>query len=73
MRFTILASDYDGTIATHGVVSQSTVAALRKFGEAGGELVLVTGREVVDLQSIFPELTFSTGLWPKTALSFSIL
>ncbi len=56
MRYSTLASDYDGTIAEHGIVSPSTVAALRRFREAGGELVLVTGREVQDLQSIFPEL-----------------
>ncbi len=56
MRYRILACDYDGTIATHGVVSASTVAALQTFRNAGGSLVLATGREVVDLQNIFPEL-----------------
>lgn len=56
MRYSTLASDYDGTIAEHGVVSASTVAALQRFRDAGGELVLATGREVQDLRNVFPEL-----------------
>lgn len=56
MRYTVLATDYDGTIAEQGTVLPSTVAALRRFRESGGQLILVTGREVQDLQSIFPEL-----------------
>ena len=56
MRYTVLVTDYDGTIAEHGTVSASTVAALQRFREAGGELVLNTGREVQDLQNVFPEL-----------------
>lgn len=56
MRYTALASDYDGTIAEHGRVHPATLAALQRFRDAGGELILVTGREVVDLQNIFPSL-----------------
>ncbi len=56
MRYTALASDYDGTIAEDGLVSASTLISLRRFREAGGTLILNTGREVQDLQSIFPEL-----------------
>jgi hydroxymethylpyrimidine pyrophosphatase-like HAD family hydrolase len=56
MRFRVLAVDYDGTIAHHGRVAPSTVAALRKLKDSGRKLVLVTGRELPDLQGIFPEL-----------------
>jgi HAD superfamily hydrolase (TIGR01484 family) len=56
MRFRVLAADYDGTIAHHGRVAPSTVAALRKLKDSGRKLVLVTGRELPDLQGIFPEL-----------------
>jgi hydroxymethylpyrimidine pyrophosphatase-like HAD family hydrolase len=55
MRFRVLAADYDGTIAHHGRVAPSTLAALVKLKESGRKLVLVTGRELPDLQSNFPE------------------
>ncbi|HET9400584.1 MAG TPA: HAD family hydrolase [Candidatus Acidoferrales bacterium] len=56
MRFVCLASDYDGTLAEDGVVPKSTVAALQRVKESGRKIVLVTGREVADLRSVFPEL-----------------
>ncbi len=45
----ILASDYDGTLAEHGVLSADTVAALKAFKNAGGVLILVTGRDMQDI------------------------
>ena len=51
-----LATDYDGTIATHGTVDFDTLAALRRLREAGGTLLLVTGREMPELARVFPEL-----------------
>lgn len=56
MRYEALATDYDGTIAEGGKVPATTVAALKRFRQAGGTLVLNTGREVIDLQAIFPGL-----------------
>lgn len=56
MRFRALATDYDGTIAHHGVVGPSTVAALRRCAQSGRKLVLVTGREIKDLLPVFPDL-----------------
>ena len=47
-----LACDYDGTLAHDGNVTFETLAALDRFGEAGGCLILVTGREIPDLQSV---------------------
>ena len=52
MRFGTLACDYDGTLAHHGVLKESTAAALDQFRSAGGRLVMVTGRELPELQSI---------------------
>lgn len=49
-----LASDYDGTLAEHGSVSEETIGALRKFRQSGRKLILVTGRELPDLQRVFP-------------------
>src|SRR5262245_54271221 len=55
MRFLVLASDYDGTLAAHGAVSASTIAALERLRASGRKLVLVTGRELEDLFSVFPQ------------------
>jgi HAD superfamily hydrolase (TIGR01484 family) len=55
VRFRALATDYDGTLATHGVVEPGTVAALRELRDAGRRVLLVTGRELPDLKKVFPE------------------
>jgi hydroxymethylpyrimidine pyrophosphatase-like HAD family hydrolase len=52
MKFLCLATDYDGTIAQHGDVEDSTVNALRALRESGRKLVLVTGRELADLSKV---------------------
>jgi HAD superfamily hydrolase (TIGR01484 family) len=56
MPIRTLATDYDGTIATHGTVDPDTLAALARLREAGGTLILVTGREMPQLCEVFPEL-----------------
>ena len=55
MKIFAIASDYDGTIADRGRVAPATLEALRRFRQAGHRLLLVTGREVDDLKSLFPE------------------
>jgi hydroxymethylpyrimidine pyrophosphatase-like HAD family hydrolase len=55
MRYHVLAADYDGTLAHHGRVSETTMASLRLLRESGRKLVLVTGRQLTDLLEIFPE------------------
>jgi len=55
MRYHILATDYDGTIAHHGGVTESTIEALKKFKTSGRKLILVTGRELDELMLIFPQ------------------
>jgi HAD superfamily hydrolase (TIGR01484 family) len=56
MRYHILATDYDGTIATDGALDPPTVEALRQLLATGRRLVLVTGRELPDLQQVCPYL-----------------
>lgn len=56
MYFLALAADFDGTIAEHGTVRSETVRALRELKASGRQLLLVTGRELVDLQHAFAEL-----------------
>jgi hypothetical protein len=56
MRYLALCTDYDGTIAHHGVVDEPTIAALEKLRASGRRLLLVTGRELEDLQRVFDRL-----------------
>lgn len=56
MRFLALACDYDGTLAHDGFVNPSTVAALERLRASGRRTLLVTGRELRDLQRVFPRL-----------------
>ncbi|HSQ55921.1 MAG TPA: HAD-IIB family hydrolase, partial [Gemmata sp.] len=53
MRFHALATDYDGTIAHHGRVDDATVSALERVRKSGRKLILVSGRELADLQTVF--------------------
>ena len=55
MRYHVLATDYDGTLADQGQVDEVTLAKLRQLRTTGRKLVLVTGREMKDLVIIFPE------------------
>lgn len=57
MRYLALATDYDGTIATHGSVEPAVVKTLEALSASGRKLILVTGRELVDLCQVFPEYT----------------
>lgn len=56
LRYHVLATDYDGTIATDGRVPEATVEQLKRFLATGRRLVLVTGRELPELMQIFPDL-----------------
>ena len=56
MYFVALATDYDGTLAEDGKVSSSTIEALRSLRQSGRKLLLVTGRELPNLQRVFPEI-----------------
>jgi hydroxymethylpyrimidine pyrophosphatase-like HAD family hydrolase len=53
-----LATDFDGTLAHNGAVSAITVHALERLKQAGFRLILVTGRELNELVSIFPQLAW---------------
>ncbi len=56
MNYVALATDYDGTIASDGVVDADTLAALERLREGSRRLILVTGRELDDLCRVFPRL-----------------
>ena len=56
MKVSVLACDYDGTLAHDGVVFSKTAAALDRFRSSGRRLLMVTGRELPDLQQVCPYL-----------------
>ncbi len=56
MRYFALATDYDGTLATGGVVLDSTFRALERLAATGRKVVLVTGRQLDDLAQAFAHL-----------------
>lgn len=55
MRYHVLATDYDGTLASQGAVDGPTVDALKRLRQSGRKLILVTGRELDDVLQAFPE------------------
>jgi hydroxymethylpyrimidine pyrophosphatase-like HAD family hydrolase len=52
-HFSLLACDYDGTLATDGVVLPGTRDALRAILSSSRKLVLATGRQLPELTDIF--------------------
>jgi hydroxymethylpyrimidine pyrophosphatase-like HAD family hydrolase len=56
MRYHVLACDFDGTLARHGKVDEDTLAALEKLLATGRKLLLVTGRVLPELKTVFPPL-----------------
>jgi hydroxymethylpyrimidine pyrophosphatase-like HAD family hydrolase len=55
MRYLALASDYDGTLAQDSHVSDEARAAIERLKSSGRKFILVTGREMPELESVFPE------------------
>lgn len=47
-----LATDFDGTVATDGVIDPPSLVALERFRSSGAKTILVTGRELPDLEKI---------------------
>jgi HAD superfamily hydrolase (TIGR01484 family) len=56
MKYLVLATDYDGTIAHDGVVDADTITALERLRASSRRLILVTGRELPDLHRVMPRL-----------------
>ncbi|MBV9121222.1 MAG: HAD family hydrolase [Chloroflexi bacterium] len=56
MRYMALATDFDGTLASDGVVPEETIEALERLRASGRRVVLVTGRELPDLLNVMPRM-----------------
>ena len=55
-RWQAIAADYDGTLAHNGRVAKDTLQTLQRVRESGRKVVLITGRELESLQSVFTEV-----------------
>jgi hypothetical protein len=49
MRYLVLATDYDNTLASEGRISGAARAALERLRASGRRAILVTGRRLDDL------------------------
>jgi hypothetical protein len=56
MRFKVIATDFDGTLASDDRIGQAALAALAAAQEAGITLVLVTGRTFFELTRVCEHL-----------------
>lgn len=75
MRYLAFITDYDGTIAEHSKVPDSTIEQLQRLAASGRKLILCTGREIRYLKPDFPKLEIfdlivaengATLFYPKT-------
>lgn len=58
MKFGVLALDYDGTIATHGVLFPDVRSAIAEARARGIVAIIATGRTLSDLRSLCGDLSF---------------
>jgi HAD superfamily hydrolase (TIGR01484 family) len=58
MRFTVLALDYDGTIARDGVLESDVRRAIEEIRTRGITVAIVTGRILDDLRRVAGDLRF---------------
>ena len=56
MRYLVLVTDYDGTIATGGEPEPAAVSALERLRTSGRRAILLTGRRLDDLIAVFPQV-----------------
>jgi hydroxymethylpyrimidine pyrophosphatase-like HAD family hydrolase len=56
MRYLVLATDYDGTIATDGQAEARALRAIERLRMSGRRAILLTGRRLDDLVAIFPRI-----------------
>ena len=58
MHFHVLACDYDGTLATDGVIAPETMDALAEVRRSGRRILLITGRQFDDLLAVCSGIDF---------------
>ena len=53
MHYSLLAVDYDGTLALNGRVAPESLTALQRLRDSGRRSLLITGRQIGDLHKVF--------------------
>jgi hydroxymethylpyrimidine pyrophosphatase-like HAD family hydrolase len=56
MRYLVLVSDYDGTVATEGRAETAALKAIERLRTSGRRVILLTGRRIDDLLAACPRL-----------------
>ena len=54
LRYLALATDFDGTLATDGRLSDDAIGAVKRLRASGRRVILVTGRRLGQLLEILP-------------------
>jgi hydroxymethylpyrimidine pyrophosphatase-like HAD family hydrolase/energy-coupling factor transporter ATP-binding protein EcfA2 len=57
MRYLVLVTDYDGTIATNGKADETALSALQRLRTSGRRAILLTGRQLDDLLTVCPRVS----------------
>jgi hydroxymethylpyrimidine pyrophosphatase-like HAD family hydrolase len=57
MRYLVLVTDYDGTLAMGGKAEDSTLSALERLRMSGRRAILLTGRQLDDLLTVCPRVS----------------
>ncbi len=57
MRFRAIATDYDRTLADDGRVAPETLEVLRRAHNSGLKMILITGRVLDELRTLFSEFS----------------
>ncbi len=70
LAYGVIATDYDGTLATKGTVDGATLEALERYRHRGGHLILVTGRQIDDLLEVFPHSHLFQGIVAENGAVF---
>jgi HAD superfamily hydrolase (TIGR01484 family) len=71
MRYLALVTDYDGTLASHGKVSDATATAIQRLRNSGRHAILATGRRLEDVRTVCPYIdAFSQVVAENGALVF---
>ena len=56
VRYLAVVTDYDGVIANDGRPSEAAIVAIGRLRASGQRAVLITGRRLEDLLTVFPQL-----------------
>lgn len=72
MRLSVIATDYDGTVATDGILHQDAKIAIQAARQRGVMVVIVTGRILSELRDVAGCLDFVDGVVAENGAVISL-